>query len=120
MFPLLVRAGAVILGTCLLTGCEVVALSVDAGSGIIVVRLEDDSGGRRGPYRMRVRQAGRPDRIVLAAADAPVELAVPADGPVELTLFVPAGCVTRGPNPLTVRPAADGAVSSRFAVACGH
>lgn len=118
MFPLLLRGGAMMLGAWLLTGCEVVALSVDAGSGIIVVRLEDDSGGRGGTYRVRVRQVGQPDRIVLAASDAPVELTVPADGPVELTLFVPEGCVTRGPNPLTVQPAADGTVSSRFKVAC--
>lgn len=107
------------LGAVLLAGCEVVALSVDTGTGIIVVRLEDDGHhDRRDPWRMRVRQAGQPDRIVAAAPRAPLELTVPVDAPVELTLLAPAGCLTIGPNPRTVEPARDASVSADFTVHC--
>lgn len=102
----------------LTSGCEVVALSVNTGTGIIVVRLEDDGHRPREPWRMRVRQSGYPERIVAAAPDAPLEFSVAADGPVELTLLAPPGCRTLGPNVRTVEPSADGTVTARFSVRC--
>ncbi len=114
----LLRVASIALGVGPLGGCEVVALSIDSGAGLIVVRLEDDGGGRRGGYRMRVRQAGEADRIVAAEPDAPLELTVPATGPVELTLLPSAGCLTLSANPRIVDPGVDGTVTARFDVRC--
>ena len=109
---------AIVICMVLLTGCEFVALSVDTGTGLIVVRLEDDRRDRRDPYRMRIRQSGQPERMITARLETPVELTVPAASPVELTLFAPAGCSTLGPNPRTVEPAADATVTASFTVRC--
>jgi hypothetical protein len=114
----LLRLASAAIGAGPLAGCEVVSLSIDSGTGLIVVRLEDDGGGRRGGYRMRVRQVGQADRVIAAGLDAPLELAVPASGPVELTLIPPAGCLTVSANPRIVDPGADGTVTARFDVRC--
>ena len=119
--PLRLRTSSIVsaaLGATLMSGCEVVALSVETGTGTIVVRLEDDGHDRRDPWRMRVRQAGQPDRTIEAAPPAPLELTVLTDVPVELTLFAPPGCLTLGPNPRTVEPAEDATVAASFAVRC--
>ena len=108
----------VLLCTVLVAGCEVVALSLDTGTGLIVVRFEGDGPSRREPWRMRVRQAGQPERIVTAEPGEPVELTVPASGPAELTLLTPVGCRAIGANPRIVEPAADATVTARFTVRC--
>jgi hypothetical protein len=112
-------SAAILTAACLLlAGCEVVALSVDTGTGLIVVRFEDDGRSGSDPWRMRVRQAGQPERIVAVGPGAPLELTLPATGPVELTLLVPPGCSTLTPNPRTIQPSEAASVTATFSVRC--
>lgn len=111
-------AASVLLSTAVLTGCEVVAFSVETGTGRIVVRLEDDGPSPRDRYRLRVRQSGEAEQVLPVEPGAALELTVSAAGPVELTLLVPAGCLTVGPNPRMVAPAADGTVTAWFSARC--
>ena len=116
--PMIVRlaaAGALALG---LGGCDVVALSFDGSSGLVVVVVSDDGGGPSRRYRVRARQEGHAERTVEIVPGRELRLPVTGSERVELTLLLPDGCGATTPNPQTVAPDRDATVRASFGAEC--
>jgi hypothetical protein len=98
-------------------GCDLdlVALSFDGSSGLVVVVISDD-GSRR--YRVRARQEGHADRTVDVVPGRELRLPVTGTEPVELTLLLPDGCRATTPNPQVVAPAGAAHVHATFSAEC--
>jgi hypothetical protein len=102
-----------------IAGCDVVAVSFDGSSGLVVVLVSGGDGTSR-DYRVRARQEGHPDRTVLVTPGHELRLTVMGDVPVELTLLLPSGCRATTPNPQIVVPAASPDIRASFDVRCGE
>ena len=98
-------------------GCDLVALSFDGSSGLVVVVVSDGDGPSR-RYRVRASQEGHPDRTVEVTPGRELRLPVTGSEPVVLTLLLPAGCRATSENPQVVTPSADSQVRATFAAEC--
>jgi hypothetical protein len=98
-------------------GCDLVSLSFDGSSGLVVVVVSDGDGPSR-RYRVRASQEGHPDQTVEVTPGRELRLPVTGSEPVELTLLLPDGCGAISENPQVVTPSADSQVRATFAAEC--
>ena len=98
-------------------GCDLVALSFDGSSGLVVVVVSDGDGPSR-RYRVRASQDGQPDRTIEVTPGRELRLPVTRSEPVQLTLLLPDGCRATSENPQVVTPSADAQVRATFAAEC--
>ena len=99
------------------SGCDLVALSFDGSTGLVVVVVSDGDGPSR-RYRVRASQTGHPDQTVEITPGRELRLPVIGSEPVELTLLLPDGCRATSANPQVVTPSADSQVRATFAAVC--
>ena len=113
----LLAGAAVVLAA---AGCDLdlVALSFDGSSGLVVVVISDDGSGPSRRYRVRARQDGHADRTVDVVPGRELRLPVTGTEPVELTLLLPDGCRATTPNPQVVAPAGAAHVHATFSAEC--
>ena len=98
--------------------CDYMALSFDGSMGLVVITISDDDHPSPHGYRIRTRQAGAADRIVLVPAGGALEIEATSPEPMELTLFEPPDCRVIGRNPLLVTPTVGQPVRAGFTVEC--
>lgn len=98
--------------------CDYMALSFDGSMGLVVITVSDDDYRSPHGYRIRARQAGTPDRIVLIPAGGNLEIEATGPESIELTLFEPPDCRVIGRNPLLVTPTPGQPVRAGFTVEC--
>jgi len=98
-------------------GCDLVALSFDGSSGLVVVVVSDGDGPSR-RYRVRASQEGHPEQTVEVTPGRELRLPVTGSEPVVLTLLLPPGCRATSENPQIVTPSADSQVRATFAAEC--
>ena len=100
--------------------CDYMALSFDGSLGLVVITVSDDYRRSPGGYRIRTRQVGAPERIVVVAPGKDLEIQTAGTEPIELTLLPPPDCRVVGRNPQIVTPASGHAVQASFQIECGR
>ena len=98
--------------------CDYMALSFDGSMGLVVITISDDGYPAPGGYRIRTRQAGVADRVVLVPTGGKLEIESTSSEPMELTLLEPLGCRVLGPNPQFVTPTGGQPVRAGFTIEC--
>ena len=104
--------------------CDYMALSFDgsmtlhAQGGRAEITISDDGYPAPGGYRIRTRQAGMADRVVLVPTGGKLEIESTSSEPMELTLLEPLGCRVVGPNPQFVTPTGGQPVRAGFTIEC--